>query len=83
MEGKNLEFFDFFFFLEVFILKDFIFFLLIQLLKLEVLIHVVFDLFFSVKFEISHKLIFDFKVIFTLTPVPNFDKITMIFLVPA
>jgi hypothetical protein len=83
MDGKDLKFFDFFLFLEVFVLKDFFFFLLIKLLKLEVLIHVIPDLFFSVKFEICNELIFDFEVIFTLAPVPNFDKITVIFFVPS
>lgn len=83
MDGIYLKFFDFFLFLEVFILKDFLFFLLIELLKLEVLIHVIPNLLFSVKFEVCNKLIFDFEVIFTLAPVPNFDKITVIFFVPS
>ena len=40
------------------------------------------DLFFGVKPEIIDKFVFNFKLVFALTPVPDFDEITMIFFIP-
>ena len=40
------------------------------------------DLFFGVHSEIADKLILDFEIVFALAPVPNFNKIAMVLLIP-
>ena len=82
MEGHDFELFHFLFFLEMFVLEYFFFFVLIQLFKFHELIHMVSDLFFGVHSEIADKLILDFEIVFALAPVPNFNKIAMVLLIP-
>lgn len=41
------------------------------------------DLFFGVKPKIGDEFIFDLKVVFALTSIPNFNEIAMILFIPS